>query len=64
LLSPAGIKTWKIGGLGRQPVYTKLTNDYIMESYDESAKDKRIVRAKDWRGQKVFRDYGFRISGI
>ena len=59
-----GANSWRIGGLGRQPVFTKLASDYLMESYDEEATDTRVVRAKEYRGQKVFKDYGFLLTGI
>ena len=62
-LSPTA-GSWRGGGLGRQPVFTKLTSDYIMETYDEEANDKRIVRVKEQRGEKIFKGYGHLIKGI
>ena len=63
LLSPA-TQSWKLGGLGRQPVFSKLTNDYIMESYDQESHDMRWVRAKEQRGEKVFKDFGYLLTGL
>jgi len=63
LLSPA-VESWKMGGLGRQPVFTKLTNDIMYESYDVEEKDKRVLRAKEYRGEFLTKGNGFLIKGI
>jgi hypothetical protein len=63
LLSPT-TQSWKMPGLGRQPVFQKLAKDYLMESYDEESKDKSIVRCKEYRGEKLFKEFGFLIKGI
>jgi len=63
VLSPT-TQSWKFGGLGRQPVFQKLAKDYLVESYDMQEKDKGVVRCKEYRGQKVFKQYGYLIKGI
>ena len=59
-----GIASFKFPGIGRQPVYSKFSNDYILESYPEERTDSIIVRAREYRGEFVDVTYGVLITGI
>lgn len=62
-LSPT-TNSWKAGGLGRQPTYAKLTKDWVAESYFNPVVDGEVMRVKDYRGEKVFKDFGFLFTGL
>ena len=56
--------SWKAGGVGRQPVWSKLTNTYLVESYDDPKRRSEFTRCLDQRGEKVFKEYGFLMTGV
>lgn len=58
------LASWKIPGLGRQPIWTKFSPDYRMESYDEDQTDSRIVRVREYRGTYIDTKYGFLLSNM
>lgn len=57
-----GSNSWKERGLGRQPAYVKITDNYLIEEYDEQNKNAHIIRAREFRGTVVNTDYGFLFS--
>lgn len=63
LVAPAS-NSWNTKGVARQPIWTKFATDYRMESYDEEASDSRIVRAREYRGEKINTKYGVLITGV
>ena len=58
------IPSFKFPGIGRQPVYSKFSSDYILESYPEERTDSVIIRAREYRGEYVDVKYGVLITGI
>lgn len=62
-LSPE-TNSWKVGGLGRQPSWGKVAKDYVIESYDEKSTNRKWMRARDYKGQKVFSKFGCLLTGV
>lgn len=58
------VDSWRVKGLGRQPVYTKFSSDYIIEDYDEPQSDSLIVRAREYRGEFLNTTYGVLMSNM
>lgn len=58
------VNSWKVPGLGRQPVYSKFSSDYIIESYDEKQTDSRIIRAREYRGEYVNKTFGVLMDNM
>lgn len=58
------LNSWKIPGLGRQPAWSKVAKDYVMESYPENQTDAEIIRARERRGEKVFSKFGCLLTGV
>jgi hypothetical protein len=56
-LSP-NTQSTKTLGLGRQPIFSRFSNDYLVETYAEDKTRCSIVRAIEYRGEKVNTDYG------
>ena len=63
-LSASASNSWNTKGVARQPIWAKFSTDYRMESYDEEASDSRIIRAREYRGEKIFTKYGVLITGV
>jgi len=61
LPAPA-VNSWKVPGLGRQPVWSKYANDYRVESYDEEQSDSRIIRVREYRSEFINTKFGFLFS--
>jgi hypothetical protein len=55
---------FKGAGLGWQPVYKKATSDFEIEQYAEPGKDGQVIRAKEWRGTKVRKEWGFLFDNV
>ena len=51
-------------GLGWQPVFTKMTDDFEVEQYAEPGTDGQVIRAKEWRGVKVNKNWGFLFNNV
>jgi hypothetical protein len=56
--------SWKSKGLGRQPRWSKFSNDFRVESYDEESTASRVVRVREQSGEKVFKTFGTIITGV
>lgn len=63
LLSPQG-NSWRGKGLGRQPIWSKFAKDYKVESYDSNELAAKILRARSYRGEKIFKEYGCLLTGV
>jgi len=59
-----GSNSWKMPGLGRQPVYSKFATDFRVESYDEEQTDSRIVRAREYRGEYINSTFGVMLNNL
>lgn len=64
MLVAAPSNSWGTKGVARQPIWTKFATDYRMESYDDESTDSRIVRAREYRGEKIRTKYGVLITGV
>ena len=51
-------------GLGSQPVFSRYATDYIMESYEKPTHNQYIVRAREFRGEKINTDFGVLINNV
>jgi hypothetical protein len=51
-------------GIGWQPVFEKMTKDYEIEQYAEPGVDGQVIRAKEWRGTKVRKGFGFLYRNV
>ncbi len=51
-------------GVAWQPVFTKMAKDYILEQYSTPVHDGEVVRAKEWRGLKIQKQWGFLYFNI
>jgi len=58
--SPSMMQT----GVIKQPVFSQYAQDYVMESYEEPAQRKLIIRAREYRGIKVNADYGVLLTNM
>jgi len=47
-----------------QPVFSRYAKDYIIESYDEPANKRRVIRAAEHRSVKIRTDYGVLIENM
>jgi len=56
--------SWRGLGLGRQPVWSKFSNDYRIESYADRPVAANIIRARSYRGQKIFKKFGCLLTGV
>ncbi|GAG12709.1 unnamed protein product, partial [marine sediment metagenome] len=56
--------SWKVPGLGRQPVYKKFSPDYRIESYDEDQSDSRIIRVREYRGEYINTVFGVLMDNM
>jgi hypothetical protein len=56
--------SWKTRGLGRQPAYTKIAKDYVIDTYMEENKNAQIIRAREFRGETINTDYGFLLGNM
>jgi len=51
-------------GVIKQPVFSQYAKNYVIESYEEPAQRKLIIRAREYRGIKVNTDYGYLLSNM
>ena len=51
-------------GVAKQVVWTQYSNDYLMETYEEPAQNRWIVRAREHRGIKINTDYGVLLANM
>lgn len=58
------LPSWKVPGLGRQPIWKKFSKDYRLESYDEEQTDARIIRVREYRGTYIDTKYGFLLTNM
>lgn len=58
-IAPSGSNSWKSAGVARQPVWSKFSNDYVIETYEEKRDNSIRVRAREYRGLYVNKDFGF-----
>lgn len=58
------IGSWKVPGMGRQPIWTPFSPDYRVESYDEPQSDSRVVRVREYRGVYIDTKYGFLLGNL
>ena len=58
------VDSWRVKGLGRQPVYAKFSPSYIIEDYPEPQSDSLIVRAREYRGEFINTMYGVLLSNM
>jgi len=56
--------SWRLPGLGRQPVYKKFSPDYRVESYPEEQSDSIIVRAREYKGEFVNKTFGVLLDNL
>ena len=63
-LVSAPSNSWNTKGVARQPIWTKFATDYRMESYDEEATDSRVIRAREYRGEKINTTFGVLLTGV
>lgn len=54
----SSVDSWKVRGLGRQPVWKKYAPDYIIESYPHEESDSVRIRVKEYRGEFINTKYG------
>jgi hypothetical protein len=59
-----GSASWKERGLGRQPAYTKIASNYIIQDYAEPIKNAHVIRAIEFRGETINTDYAFLMGNI
>jgi hypothetical protein len=64
-LAPS-IESWKVPGLARRPIYTKVRGggDFWVETYFEKNKDATIVRVREYSGEYVNLRYGVLVSNV
>jgi hypothetical protein len=62
-ISPAS-NSWRGKGLGRQPIWSKFSKDYKVESYSSDELAAIVLRARSYRGEKIFSQYGCLLTGI
>jgi len=62
-ITPAS-NSWRGKGLGRQPIWSKFSKDYKVESYLDPAVASTIMRVRSYRGEKIFTNYGVIITGV
>lgn len=60
----SNVDSWRVKGLGRQPVYKKFSNDYRVEDYAEEQTDSLIVRVREYRGEWVNNKFGVLLSNM
>jgi len=58
------VDSWRVKGLGRQPVYAKFSPTYIIEDYPEPQSDSLVVRAREYRGEFINTMYGVLMSNM
>jgi len=58
------INSWRVKGLGRQPVWSKYSPDYVVESYSEEQTRSTIVRCREYRGEKVNKTFGVLMDNM
>ena len=58
------VNSWRVKGLGRQPVYAKFADDYKLEDYPEPQTDSLIIRAREFRGEFVNPQFGVLIGNM
>jgi hypothetical protein len=58
------VNSWKVPGLGRQPKWSKFSKDILVESYNEDTTDSRVVRVREYSGEKVNSTFGVRLTGL
>jgi len=58
------VNSWRVKGLGRQPVYAKFSSDYILEDYPEPQSDSLIVRAREYRGEFINPTFGVLMGNM
>ena len=63
LLAPP-TRSMKARGVIRQVAYSPITNNVIVESYDEPAKNGMVIRAREYRGIKTNADYGVLLKNM
>lgn len=63
LISPAA-PTWDAPGLGRQPRWSKFAKDFRVESYGEVQTDSRVVRVREYSGEKINTKFACLITGV
>lgn len=63
ILSNGG-NTFRERCIGRQPVWTKYSPNYILEDYPEPQKNQRIIRAREYRGITINTDYGLLLKNM
>ena len=60
----ANLNSWKVPGLGRQPVWGKFSKDYRLERYGEDQSDSLIIRAREYRGEHIDVTYGVLMDNM
>jgi hypothetical protein len=56
--------SWKIAGLGRQPVWKKFSPDYKIESYLEEQSDSIVIRVREYKGEYVNKVFGVLMDNM
>ena len=51
-------------GIGRQPVWAGYADDYVMDSYYNPETRTDIVRAREYRGETLIKEYGFLFNDV
>jgi hypothetical protein len=60
----SGINSFREGCIGRQPIWTPYSTNYILEDYPEANKNARVIRAREYRGITINTDYGFLLGNM
>ncbi len=63
VLSP-NLDSWKVPGLGRQPVWRPYSPDYVVESYVENQTRSTIIRVREYRGLYVDATFGVLMDNM
>ena len=58
------VASWKVPGMGKQPIWALFSPDYRVESYNEEQTDSRIIRVREYRGVYIDTKYGFLFGNI
>ncbi len=58
------IDSWKVPGVGRSPVWTPYSKDFVVESYYEDDKDMDVYRVREISGEWINVKYGVLIDNV
>jgi len=59
------VNSWRVKGLGRQPVWSGFgVADYMVEDYPEPQSDSIVVRVREYRGEFVNTRYGVLMKNM